>query len=618
MHDKEHKLKLTSDFRHEIDAIRTQSMSDLLNKLVPPPPGHLPEAPFYSKHRVFRVGIVVESLGDAMHRLPLIERFYRTFAPMEIDFFARRKKFGRVEIANAAFHFIRRVLDDSHLYDLRTRGYYDLVIVMKAYPVKYWIQPRSLQRLIEEKPALLRVINEAEQRFSPFKFAAHFYPHMHGLQNKMIAEMGMTVLDASGYFANIDVDRTSIPSFCPDPKALDALERFGLAGKRYITIHDGFDPDMADSGEIPMGQRMTRSWPLEYWGEFVCLFKKKYPNVLVVQVGVSKSAGRIAHVDVDLLDKTSLPESCWIIKNGLMFIDTETGMTPVAWATYVPAISMQGPTGAGYYSYPQTTTILSDFCHGCCWVKPDWSVNCARGFERAECMYAIKPQMVLETTTQILDKITPRRYEIADCSSDEEAFGIHAATLDKMLHDIGLESVPASGEARANESGIHYSDSQRQFYLHILARVSEKAAKGQSLKIVDLEGHHGALATCLARSGHDVTVVSRNYYEDKEDPNAEAQYLAWAGKNGLDLRFGSIYNAPVASASSDIVLCPRDFKTLPHQEYALQDALRLLKPEGLLILPFAPENDLLRKCGVEAKIATVKNADLIALIIRVV
>jgi SAM-dependent methyltransferase len=141
-----------------------------------------------------------------------------------------------------------------------------------------------------------------------------------------------------------------------------------------------------------------------------------------------------------------------------------------------------------------------------------------------------------------------------------------------------------------------------------LTQIDKETVNGRPMKIVALNGGRGVLAPCLAVAGHNVTVVARDYREDSDDPEIEARFLAWAAKNELDLRFGSIFNAPVANASADVVLCLSDFENLPYREYALRDALRLLKPDGILVLwlqerSFTTEKlqALLQNCGIDGE-----------------
>jgi len=588
MHKPANKQEPIADFRHEIDMVQMQGLAKFILK--PSLPDLPVSYPLFERERKFRVAVSADgSLGDFMPVLPFLEKFYLTYAPLEIDIFVPEYKLDdRSSVAFGALSFIHRITAVDELKDLRLRGYYDLVIAIKQI-LKYWIQPCSYSRLVDEKPELLKAIAVAEQRVAPYRYMYDKSPYLDGLFGRSMADKGMSTVDAHGYFGNLDVDHKTFPTFCPDIKTLPVMKRLGLAGKSYITIHDGFDADVLKFYSMSKDQRPTRGWPLKHWGEFVRLFKAKYPDILVVQLGLSKVGGQITGVDVNLLDRTTLPEACWIIKHAMLHVDGETGFVRVGWATHAPTLSLQGPSGSVYFSFNGVQSIVSTFCNGCWWAKPEWFTECALGFEEAKCMHAITPQMVLKATTGIIEGKSPSRYELIDASlyDDRNILKTHADKLRDIFELTGLKAVPITQHAHDEETGLYMHASKQWEYLYTLLLIEKAAPKGRPLKIVDVGGGRGALAVYLALLGHDVTVVDMNYQWDSHNrPGVEPRFMAWAAKNKLKLRFGSLFNLPIESDSVDIALSMSVMEHVPYKEYALKEVFRILKPNGTFIMSF--------------------------------
>ena len=95
------------------------------------------------------------------------------------------------------------------------------------------------------------------------------------------------------------------------------------------------------------------------------------------------------------------------------------------------------------------------------------------------------------------------------------------------------------------------------------------------------------MAPYLAALGNSVTVVDTDYvWDDGGDPGVERRYRAWARSVGYEARFGSLYNLPAEDEAFDVVTSISVVEHVAHKEFVLKEALRVLKPDGLLILTF--------------------------------
>jgi ubiquinone/menaquinone biosynthesis C-methylase UbiE len=118
-----------------------------------------------------------------------------------------------------------------------------------------------------------------------------------------------------------------------------------------------------------------------------------------------------------------------------------------------------------------------------------------------------------------------------------------------------------------------------------------KAALGEAPRdVVDLGAGTGACALIAAELGHRVTAV-----DGSEGMLACARESA--KQRGLPIRFiqATMDEAPLASASADVITMRNVLWTLEHPEAALALARRLLRPSGIVLI----SDGLWRKPGEE-------------------
>jgi ADP-heptose:LPS heptosyltransferase len=177
------------------------------------------------------------------------------------------------------------------------------------------------------------------------------------------------------------------------PVATDtaALEKFGLTGKRYVTIHNGFD--LKQERLVGKGKRATKCYP--HFNEVVAGLRHRFPGLCVVQLGATTSAP-VAGVDLALLGRAALPETAEILRNSALHIDNESGLVHLAACLGVKSCVIFGPTDPDFFSYEGNINLRPPFCDGCWWVTDDWMVTCPRGFGEARCMSEQRPETVIE------------------------------------------------------------------------------------------------------------------------------------------------------------------------------------------------------------------------------
>jgi ADP-heptose:LPS heptosyltransferase len=159
----------------------------------------------------------------------------------------------------------------------------------------------------------------------------------------------------------------------------------------YITVHDGFDTNNKNVKNF----RSMKNWGMDAWTILITDFKKKYPEVRVMQLG-GPTSRIIPGVDSCNVGKMTFEQSMFCLAGSLCHIDGDSGLVHAAKVFGVPSVVMFGPTNAKFFGYAENRNISSPFCGNCWWLHPDWMANCPVGFSEPRCMDSITPKMVLE------------------------------------------------------------------------------------------------------------------------------------------------------------------------------------------------------------------------------
>lgn len=523
-------------------------------------------------------------MGDVLLASPLIAALFDELGRCDIDVFYHHPEAARF-VFNCA-RFVRAVYPMAQLG--AAEQHYDLVIGTLQF-IRYAV--RDAAKLQRVSPGFAARMPEISQRFARFRGLADRQPSLDGLWGRISVREGRGVLDSIGFLGGVAVTRDSEFFLAPDPAALCILDtRLGGYGQPFVTLHDGFD----NSTAIAPGAA-TKCWPLEHWRALTGQLKASYPDVLLVQIGAQKSR-HIPGVDVDVVDRASLHEAAWLIKHAQLHIDTDSGLVHLARALHTPAVVMFGPTDADYYGHACNSNIAASGCSNCWWSTPDWLSRCPRGLARPECMESITPDAVFAQAAARLAAAQPTTARAGRVACyDGSLCQSRRATLARLCDALELPLLPISQHIKSERSGVYIHASKQWEYLYALDALADGLDTGrQALRIADLGGGRGALGPYLATRGHEVEIFDTDYLWDQgTDPLIELRFRRWARGVGCSARFGTLYNVPAPSASFDAVTCISVVEHVPYKEYVLKEALRILRPGGLLILTFdfanAPE-----------------------------
>ena len=522
-------------------------------------------------------------IGDVLLAMPVLAALFDALVRCEIDVFYFQPEAAR--FATAGARFVRAVHPAAGFAAAERR--YDLS-VRPAQFVRYGV--RDAAKLARVAPDFAARLNEAAARLEAVRGLADRHPALDGLWGRLCVQAGRNVLDTAGFLGALPVDRHTPLWLAPDPAALALLDaRVGPPGTRYVTLHDGFD----NSTPIPAGAA-TKCWPLERWAAFVAGLRARHPDVRVVQVGARRSRA-IPGVDVDLVDRTSLAEAAWVVKHALVHVDTDSGLAHLARAVHAPAVVLFGPTDAGYYGHPGHANLAPARCGNCWWSTPDWLARCPRGLARPECVESIAPEVVVEEASRRIAAARPLAATAGPVACYDGALCRDGAPVLAALCDaLELPPLPPTAHIRSADTGVHIHASKQWEYLWALRALDGVRVAGGPLRVADLGGGRGALAPWLARRGDRVEVYDVDYQWDHGgDATVEWRYRRQALDAGYRAAFGSLYNVPAPSGAYDAVTCISVVEHVPHKAYVLAEALRLLRPGGVLVLTFdlatAPE-----------------------------
>ena len=486
------------------------------------------------------------------------------------------------EIAQFVFHqarFVRTVHAASGFADALRRC--DVVLRIHSL-VKCEI--RNMAKLRRVDVNFADRLEEAIHRFETFGGFFAQEPQFDGLWGRICVRHGYDRRTSLGWLTGLSIEANAPLFLAPDPAAYDLFERyFPDPSTAYVTIHDGFDNNVS----LAPGTA-TKCWPFEHWAALIRKFKEANPKLLIVQLG-SRNSRSIPGVDIDLIQRTSLSQAAWFIKHAQAHIDGDSGLVHLARAMHTPSVVLFGPTDDKFFGYPQNVNLTASGCGNCWWSAPTWLSRCPRGLSRPECMTAIIPERVFTAACQIIEKRQIDRGRVVASA----VYGYPSfAELDNVLATIfeaaHMARTPISQHAWSTEARLYLHASKQWEYLFAWQQLAQRFTGGVvNIRIADIGGGRGAWAAFLANRGADVGVFDVDYLWDSGgNTDVESLFFRWAQEHGYQPHFASLFNLPVETATLDVVTSISVVEHLRHKRYALMEALRVLKPGGLLILTF--------------------------------
>jgi len=323
---------------------------------------------------------VTGGIGDHVVAARFLRDLLAAVGPLAIDIYSSKREVSAWIFGSLDAEVTCR--DEKILWD-RLRPNYAVAFYVTQFACVY-AETADWSYLATRAPKLVDVCLKLEAFRPRIEACIQHHPRLDGHLGRIASFMGLdrrTFLQAmagipyGGDALSLNVD-------------LGALEKFGLAGRPYVTIHNGFDAEF--------GKALATSTKVyTQFDDVVARIKTLFPDLCVVQIGTVTSRP-IASADINLIGATTLRELAAVVQNARLNIDNESGIVHLASCFDVRSCVVFGPTSVEYYGYPQNINLEPPVCGGCWWLNEDWMSRCAKGHEQAICMVERTPESVFE------------------------------------------------------------------------------------------------------------------------------------------------------------------------------------------------------------------------------
>lgn len=296
----------------------------------------------------------------------------------------------------ATIFLVEGELTDAILSHPKTNEYfknYDLFIQLSRYP---HVKIKKMNKIKVFSPELLDYILSCEkfEIINPRYFTEY---KLDGQSASYSELLGIKRIQQPDVYGILGIKEEYDYKFPYNKYETNYISDLGLIQKAYITIHRGCD--------IRYAKNATKLWPLDYYNILVKLIKKIYPEIKIVQIGVShERCGDIDGIDLNLLGKTSIAQVSCLLKYSKLHIDNEGGMVHLRHALDAgPSIVLFGPTSESFFGYSENYNLRGTGCaHWCEWISDNWMHKCLQGYSEPPCMLSIVPSMVMEKVNDVL------------------------------------------------------------------------------------------------------------------------------------------------------------------------------------------------------------------------
>ncbi len=288
----------------------------------------------------------------------------------------------------------------NHIYPVR--GFedsfheYDLFIHISRYPD---VKKRDLKKMAQMMPELIEYVSLCERFRSEnarFFTDAGITDGQSAMLSIINGKKRIHQPDVYGFLGVREEYEYDIPVMEDEYVFLDDLD---LKSRCFITINRGVDTNYTKNS--------VKLWPQFYYNTLVKLLKKKYPDMILVQLGPSYDRCQTFDgIDLDLIGKTNLEQVKVLLKHSLVHIDGEGGMVHLRHALKGGAsVVMFGPTSSEFFGYSENENIVGNGCGTWCeWTVNSWQEKCLRGYKNSPCMMSIIPEKVMESVEKIISE----------------------------------------------------------------------------------------------------------------------------------------------------------------------------------------------------------------------
>lgn len=265
---------------------------------------------------------------------------------------------------------------------------YDLVLRSEFEPV---IQYCKVKRIIKMAPQLAESLRKLYQYQIMNNSEMPVGVYTSGIRMNRARFWGLnryTLLGCNGIFS-INDQYVSVFLKEEEKTKFDELD----LGNSYITFCYGA------GGSPDKRIQQTKVWPKEKYEQWVSMMKREYPNIRLIQLG-ALGTEHVNGAD-DYLFGLPIEVIKYVLKNSMLHLDCDSGLSHLATQMGTKCIVLFGPTPAWFLGYDRNVNISSVACGECKDLIADWYFRCLN-HDRPICMQTIDAKDVFNKTCEQL------------------------------------------------------------------------------------------------------------------------------------------------------------------------------------------------------------------------
>jgi ADP-heptose:LPS heptosyltransferase/glycosyltransferase involved in cell wall biosynthesis len=165
---------------------------------------------------------------------------------------------------------------------------------------------------------------------------------------------------------------------------------YTLSHGKFITLH------------VKTGWSIYKEWSFDKWNELVKELRPLIGQIKIIQIG-SKDDPLIEGIDIDYRGKTTIEETCVLVRDAELHLGVDTFTNHIAGAYKKPAVILFGSTHSLGFGYSTAKNIYKDLaCQPCFKENPSMSKVPKGTCSHKSCMNSITVEEVLQAACEQL------------------------------------------------------------------------------------------------------------------------------------------------------------------------------------------------------------------------
>lgn len=330
-------------------------------------------------------------IGDFIFFQTWLKEFSKHIG-FDVEFYIFGGKTAELVFKN--FPFVKKVFDEGLF-----KFFYacDLKLKLRHYPKVLFF---NKYRVSKKFPIVQQFVLDCSEIVQTYGHILDHEPLYDGLWADIMVKKGFS-RKTELFIGNtiFPFKRDLYCSFAIAEKDFDILEKFSLIENKFITLHNGSNTNNIKTNS----DRYMCNYPEKLFSEFCYLFKERYPNIKIVQIGHPKSSKLLGGVDINLIGETSVMEAFAVLSRGSVHVDGDSGFVHANASMMGNSVVYYGPTPVDYLKYDSNINIYNNTCKPCMWDSPLWFFTCLAGHQEPLCLSSISPIQLLTACAQFIE-----------------------------------------------------------------------------------------------------------------------------------------------------------------------------------------------------------------------